>query len=143
MKFDNYTFESRRDQKIPTIWFIANSGGILGLCMGFSMVTVRKIIMIRNISPIHFPHFSCLKFFTSFFLALQRNWSKEQEKWNHHSKGRKASSHDLIIYVLKDVVFIRCKRIIYDRSPMIQLVQSRQWMNDLYMKLYTSETLYQ
>ena len=31
----------RRDQKIPVIWFVANSGGILGLCMGFSMVTVR------------------------------------------------------------------------------------------------------
>ena len=30
----------RRDQKIPVIWFVANSGGILGLCMGFSMVTV-------------------------------------------------------------------------------------------------------
>ena len=33
----------RRDQKIPVIWFVANSGGILGLCMGFSMVTVRFI----------------------------------------------------------------------------------------------------
>ena len=32
----------RRDQKIPMIWFVANSGGILGLCMGFSMVTVWK-----------------------------------------------------------------------------------------------------
>ena len=33
----------RRDQKIPMIWFVANSGGILGLCMGFSMVTVRML----------------------------------------------------------------------------------------------------
>ena len=36
--FDNIF--CRRDQKIPVIWFVANSGGILGLCMGFSMVTV-------------------------------------------------------------------------------------------------------
>ena len=33
----------RRDQKIPVIWFVANSGGILGLCMGFSMVTVSPL----------------------------------------------------------------------------------------------------
>jgi len=34
----------RRDQKIPLIWFVANSGGILGLCMGFSMVTVFEVL---------------------------------------------------------------------------------------------------
>merc|ERR1719225_2033058 len=34
----------RRDQKIPMIWFVANSGGILGLCMGFSMVTLFEVI---------------------------------------------------------------------------------------------------
>jgi hypothetical protein len=36
-------FTFRRDQKIPLIWFVANSGGILGLCMGFSMVTVSML----------------------------------------------------------------------------------------------------
>jgi hypothetical protein len=41
-------FFVRRDQKIPVIWFVANSGGILGLCMGFSMVTVRKIKWLVN-----------------------------------------------------------------------------------------------
>ncbi|XP_023348545.1 uncharacterized protein LOC111717271 [Eurytemora carolleeae] len=34
----------KRDQKIPVIWFVANSGGILGLCMGFSMVTVFELV---------------------------------------------------------------------------------------------------
>ena len=38
----------RRDQKIPVIWFVANSGGILGLCMGFSMVTVSTRQIFQN-----------------------------------------------------------------------------------------------
>eukprot|EP00093_Oithona_nana_P005762 05762.XXX_302077_297100_1 [CDS] Oithona nana genome sequencing. len=33
----------RRDQKVPIIWFIANCGGILGLCMGFSLITIFEI----------------------------------------------------------------------------------------------------
>jgi hypothetical protein len=32
----------KRDQKIPVIWFIANLGGILGLCLGFSVITVSR-----------------------------------------------------------------------------------------------------
>jgi hypothetical protein len=28
----------KRDQKIPIIGFVANTGGLLGLCMGFSLV---------------------------------------------------------------------------------------------------------
>ena len=32
-----------RDQRIPIIWFVANCGGILGLCMGFSIVTVFEV----------------------------------------------------------------------------------------------------
>jgi hypothetical protein len=32
-----------RDQRIPMIWFVANCGGILGLCMGFSIVTVFEV----------------------------------------------------------------------------------------------------
>ena len=31
-----------RDQRIPIIWFVANCGGILGLCMGFS-IGAKKI----------------------------------------------------------------------------------------------------
>jgi hypothetical protein len=34
----------RRDQKIPVIWFVANVGGILGLCMGCSLVTVFEVL---------------------------------------------------------------------------------------------------
>jgi len=33
-----------RDQKIPVIAFVANTGGLLGLCMGFSLVSVFEII---------------------------------------------------------------------------------------------------
>ena len=48
----------RRDQKIPIIWFVANSGGILGLCMGFSMVTVGKLF--RESVNDFLPRFSVL-----------------------------------------------------------------------------------
>ncbi len=34
----------KRDQRVPIIWFIANVGGILGLTMGCSLVTVFEII---------------------------------------------------------------------------------------------------
>lgn len=34
----------RRDQKIPVIWFVANVGGILGLCMGCSLVTIFEVL---------------------------------------------------------------------------------------------------
>jgi len=33
-----------RDQKIPIISFVANTGGLLGLCMGFSLVSLFEII---------------------------------------------------------------------------------------------------
>ena len=29
--------------QVPIIWFIANCGGILGLCMGFSLITIFEI----------------------------------------------------------------------------------------------------
>ena len=34
----------KRDQKIPIIAFVANTGGLLGLCMGFSLVSVFEIL---------------------------------------------------------------------------------------------------
>ena len=34
----------KRDQKIPVIWFVANVGGILGLCMGCSLVTLFEVL---------------------------------------------------------------------------------------------------
>ena len=33
-----------RDERIPVIWFVANCGGILGLCMGFSIVTAFEVL---------------------------------------------------------------------------------------------------
>lgn len=33
----------KRDQKIPVIWFVANLGGIMGLCMGGSLVTLFEV----------------------------------------------------------------------------------------------------
>jgi hypothetical protein len=57
----------RRDQKIPLIWFVANSGGILGLCMGFSMVTVsmleHKTIMLKYGG---YRQWICLFFYKNF-----------------------------------------------------------------------------
>ena len=35
----------KREQKIPLIWFVANVGGILGLTMGCSLVTVFEIAL--------------------------------------------------------------------------------------------------
>ena len=34
----------KRDQKVPVIWFVANVGGILGLCMGCSLVTLFEVL---------------------------------------------------------------------------------------------------
>ena len=45
-----YTFKDpvvtriMRDEKIPIISFVANTGGLLGLCMGFSLVSVFEIL---------------------------------------------------------------------------------------------------
>ena len=33
-----------KDERIPIIWFVANCGGILGLCMGFSIVTMFEVL---------------------------------------------------------------------------------------------------
>ena len=43
-----------KDERIPVIWFVANCGGILGLCMGFSIVTVFEVL-----------HYFCRLIFTS------------------------------------------------------------------------------
>lgn len=53
----------RRDQKIPIIWFVANVGGILGLCMGCSLVTIFEVLhhviliflrtSVKSVSRIH------------------------------------------------------------------------------------------
>ena len=49
-----------RDQRVPIIWFVANCGGILGLCMGFSIVTVFEV-------------FHCIfKFFISKIMSCHR-----------------------------------------------------------------------
>lgn len=33
-----------RDEKIPVIHFVAYTGGLLGLCMGFSLVSLFEIV---------------------------------------------------------------------------------------------------
>ena len=50
-----------KDERIPVIWFVANCGGILGLCMGFSIVTVFEVLhyVIRVI------YYSCRNSITS------------------------------------------------------------------------------
>lgn len=44
----------KRDQKIPIIGFVANTGGLLGLCMGFSLVSAFEIIYHFLISVYHY-----------------------------------------------------------------------------------------
>ena len=41
---DPFVTRIRRDQKISRIEFVANTGGLLGLCTGFSFVTFCEII---------------------------------------------------------------------------------------------------
>ena len=40
----------KRDQKIPIISFVANTGGLLGLCMGFSLISAFEVIFHMLIS---------------------------------------------------------------------------------------------
>ncbi|CAB4060681.1 ASICN [Lepeophtheirus salmonis] len=41
---DPVVIRLKRDQKIPVIGFVANTGGLLGLCMGFSLVSAFEIL---------------------------------------------------------------------------------------------------
>jgi hypothetical protein len=41
---DPVAMRIKRDQKIPLIGFVANTGGLLGLCMGFSLVSFVEIV---------------------------------------------------------------------------------------------------
>ena len=34
----------KRDQKITVIGFVANTGGLLGLCMGFSLLSLAEFV---------------------------------------------------------------------------------------------------
>ena len=49
--------------RIPIIWFVANCGGILGLCMGFSIVTVFEVLhfVLQTICPSVFGRAKRLK----------------------------------------------------------------------------------
>ncbi len=42
-----------RDERLPVIWFVANCGGILGLCMGFSIVTVFEVLHYLGRTVLH------------------------------------------------------------------------------------------
>lgn len=50
-----------KDERIPVIWFVANCGGILGLCMGFSIVTVFEVLHYICRSIFHSCNFPCRK----------------------------------------------------------------------------------
>ena len=41
---DSYVKKFIKDEKITRISFLANAGGLLGLCMGFSVISVAEII---------------------------------------------------------------------------------------------------
>ena len=54
-----------KDERVPVIWFVANCGGILGLCMGFSIVTVFEVL----------HYFCCLLYHTCWYICCSRNQS--------------------------------------------------------------------
>ena len=56
-----------KDERIPVIWFVANCGGILGLCMGFSIVTVFEVL-----------HYFCRVIFTSVH-SLFKKWANREQ----------------------------------------------------------------
>lgn len=41
---DSFATKIVRDEKVPITSFIANVGGLLGLCMGFSLVSVVEMV---------------------------------------------------------------------------------------------------
>ena len=43
-KKDSFATKIVRDEKVPITSFIANVGGLLGLCMGFSLVSVVEMV---------------------------------------------------------------------------------------------------
>ena len=59
-----------KDERIPVIWFVANCGGILGLCMGFSIVTVFEVL-----------HYICLLIFDSWCLVFRKKNNNEQQPY--------------------------------------------------------------
>ena len=56
-----------KDERIPVIWFVANCGGILGLCMGFSIVTVFEVL-----------HYFCRLIFTTCSSIVKRIQNKKE-----------------------------------------------------------------
>ena len=44
IKKDSFATKIVRDEKVPITSFIANVGGLLGLCMGFSLVSVVEMV---------------------------------------------------------------------------------------------------
>jgi len=57
-----------RDQKIPIISFVANTGGLLGLCMGFSLVSLFEIIyyvLSSIVKPKQKPPMQCSSVFSN------------------------------------------------------------------------------
>ena len=52
-----------KGERIPNIWFIANCGGILGLCMGFSLVSAFELLHFI----VQFSFFSCQSFTEKYY----------------------------------------------------------------------------
>ena len=68
----------KKDEQIPVIWFVANCGGILGLCMGFSIVSVFEIL--------HFCWRLILHFCPLRFQKKSNNQKKQAKKRNRKNK---------------------------------------------------------
>ena len=69
----------KRDQKITVIGFVANTGGLLGLCMGFSLISAFEIIFhclisIRKVYLLLYGY--CTRGFDNIWKCNQKNSKK-------------------------------------------------------------------
>ena len=91
-----------KDEKITRISFIANAGGLLGLCMGFSVISLAEIL-----------YYCLLSFFSS--LKLRKDKSRQTQ-----SEGLDDISDDELdnegVIRLSDSELKLCQQINYEQD---------------------------
>jgi len=80
---DSFATRIVRDEKMTRTSFVANVGGLLGLCMGFSLVSVVEVMAATMISH------HCLHRFPSFFLLQIVYYVVKRQTLDACKKGRK------------------------------------------------------
>ena len=88
----------KRDQKIPIIGFVANTGGLLGLCMGFSLISAFEIIFHFLISLKKMYLF----LFISFSQGVDAIWKNKRHARRNRALPRSGISADVITSIYTD-----------------------------------------